>query len=211
MHHLTQAALDKRLERARRSHLRETFGTDDPEEIKAKLAKAEAYEAEKETERQKQLTEQQRITEERDREKARADAAEAKALDLATEHEHQLAVREVREHAQPFIKPKFIKHAMEDFHDYLSGLGPKKVASLAADYPAQWFKEYVEENPEVALTPPEAPEPPGKTPLTTGGGGTRPSATPSGNTQPKTFAPGKANSMTPEESRAAARARGLRW
>ena len=213
---LSQAALDKRIARAKSSALKETFGTDDPAKIKQRLAKADELEKKQEESRRNQLDEQARLKEDIAKEPTLREAAEAKAPAAEERANYNEAHREVVDVAAPLIKKKFLKHAIADFREHLEELGDSKVTKLAEDYPAKWFASYVKENPEVSVasgTETTKTETTTKTkPLTTGG--TReekPAPGPSGTTQIKTFAPGKPNSMTKEEASAALATRGLRY
>jgi len=80
---LTPAALTERMRRDRAKFLRETFGTDDPSALKAKLEAAEKLEAEAEKQRKAQMSEAERLRAEAAEAKARAERAEEVAQKAA--------------------------------------------------------------------------------------------------------------------------------
>jgi hypothetical protein len=202
---MSKQALTKRLTRHTKKELRDRFGTDDMDKIKADLEELKTLRAEKEENRRKQLSEIERAKEDAAKEKKRADDAEKKhqqALDAQSFAEYDAQATEALAES---VAPKHVKRALRELKEHVMTLdeadlkNPKKVF-------AQWTKEFVKENPEFAKP---AEEPPKKVGLTTG---------PKTNTKPekgnidlatKTPMPGKANSMSRAEYMAYKRERGL--
>jgi hypothetical protein len=200
---LSKTALNKRLARHTKKELRERFGTDDFDKIKADLDELTTLRADNEKRRRAEMTEL---------EKAKEDAAAAKAEKAEAEKKYQQAIdsqafaeydREAEGALSGAVAPKHMKRALRELKEHVASMdeaelkNPKKVFS-------SWAKKFVEENPEFAVKAEE----PKKIPLNTGSKPTKPEKG-----QPdlahKTPTPGKVNSMTKSEYLQYKRERGL--
>lgn len=203
---LSRSALAKRLDRHTKRELRERFGTDDFDAIKAKLDAAEKYEAEREEKRRAQLTREQRLKEDKAKAEERAQAAEAKLQ----EERDRIEVREVDTTVRSIL-PKFIrddkasmKFATFELKQYVLGLDDEDVGD-PEQVVEEWAKKFVEEYPQFARegAAPQAKE----VPLDTGTRPQRPEQL-KGGTE-KDPRPGRPNSMTRAEFAAYKRRLGL--
>lgn len=203
---LSRQALAKRLDRHTKRELRERFGTDDFDTIKAKLDAAEKYEQEREEKRRAALTREQRLKEDKAKAEARAQEAETKLQ----EERDRIEVREV-DHTVRSILPKFIrddkasmKFATFELKQYVLGLDDDEVGD-PEKVVEEWAQKFVEEYPQFARegAAPQAKE----VPLDTGTRPQRPEPL-KGGTE-KDPRPGRPNSMTRAEFAAYKRRLGL--
>lgn len=210
---LPRKNLAKRLGQHTAAELKKRFGTADFDEISAKLKKADEYEAAQEAARVEQLSETEKLKEERDR--AVATANEWKTKFEAQEEDRVVTQQDsvLAKIAVKHVKEKFVRYALPDFAAHLKKTyTEKEIDQLGEDKIVEWFAEYAKDNPEFAIAK-EAPKVE-KKPLTTSPGSTdRPAAgKPAGEgANGKTMKPGLPNSMTPQEARAAAGAKGYRY
>lgn len=223
---LTPKALKARLARHSKSDLREKFGTDDPEEIKSKLAKLADYETREEEQRRAALDEKTRIEEDLARANARAEAAELRAERLHNDHiigsEEARIIKLGEKHLDPdyvgdnlsklarYLDKKYTAKELDKLGDagrtkvieeWFQDLAEKK-PKLARDYEETKAKQLAKEAKEAAKT---------KKPLTSGGD-TKDRPTPkAGATENKTYAPGRSNSMTSAEAKEQMRKEGFSY
>lgn len=216
---LTTAALNKRLARHSKKELRDHFGTDDPEEIKAKLAKFSEYEAKAEEERRKALSDKEKADEDLRKERERAEKAEAayqRAIDAQTFSEYNATADKVfdkyfeaDEDTREFVMSRLHKHVLA-----LDEKDAPNDAKKAAKLFDKWAKEYAEKHPKYAIkaavVEDETPDAKAvkKITLSTGSNPDRPERGDPALTT-KTPKPGQVNSMTKPEYAAYKRSQGL--
>lgn len=209
---LSPKALKSRLARASKTQLKEAFGTDDLEEIKTKLAKADEYTAKQEEDRKKTLTKEQKLKEERD-------AAIKEASDYKTKFETAQVERVVEKQdmrmarvAEKYLDPEYIE---TEFPRLAAALlkaaeeGDKKLLKNEDTWIDNWFKERVAEKPKLGKDFGTSAADGGESKvektvmLTNGADGARPNGAPrQGNSGgAKTAKPGQPNSMSDKEIR----------
>lgn len=215
---LTPEQLRRRIARGEKAFLRSQFGTDDPATLKAKIAKAEALEKAEEERRRKALDVQQRLEEDLAKEKAARTAAEAKAESLAVDRSIRESEQYLAKVAEGIVNPKYVHFAWDDLRKWMKKEYNEEIIAkdgVPDEDLKKWFETYIVDKPELAAKKSkedEVEKPVKKTALVTGSKREdRPTPVASGNAQVKTFRIGQANSMTAEEAKEAARARGIRW
>jgi len=203
---LTTAELNERMRRANAAKLKELFGTDDVEAIKAARAKADELERKAEEAERARMTAEQRL--QHDLAKARANEARYR-VQLSQVQQRQV-MREQTDVvvgiASKFVHPEAINEAKVAFALHIDSLDPKVVARMGPANISNWFKQYVTKKPFMAR-PADAPAaPPARTVTRQPAGSPTPPprpARPAGpsTTEGKTFRPGQPNSMTAQEAR----------
>ncbi len=203
---ISKSALTKRLSRHTKNQIKERFGTDNLDEIKAKLDKASEYEAAQEERRKKSLSREAALKEELDAAKLRAQEAEEK-------YQRTIDSQEIAEvdHTATSILSKYIdddamdlaviklkKHVMSLDDDELKK--PEKVIE-------EWAKEFAEKSPKYARAKAGEEEKVVEVQLNTGTKATK--QEPMKGDQTKTPRPGQANSMSKAEYNAWKRRQGL--
>lgn len=204
---LSKQALNKRLMRHTKKELRDRFGTDDFDKIKADLDELSDLRSKEEDRRRAALSEQERLKEDRDREKKRADDAERKlrdTVDSQTFAEYDRTAENVlAEHIDPeameLAVVKLKKHVLSLDDDELKN--PKKLFG-------DWAKEFAKKNPKFAKTVEQPPEPK-KIPLQTGANINAKKDKGDPELANKTAKPGQVNSMSKAEYAEYKRQRGL--
>lgn len=202
---MSKQALGKRLDRHTKKELRERFGTDDVEKIKADLAELKTLREERENKRRAELSENERLKEDLAKEKKAREEAEARAqrtVDAQTFAEYD---RDATSTLSELVAPKHVKRALRELKEHILTLDdadlkkPKKVFE-------QWAKEFVKENPEFAKPSPEEPK---KIKLSTGADPNAKREKGDAQLAHKTAKPGQANSMSKAEYAQYKRERGL--
>jgi hypothetical protein len=152
---LTTNALNKRIERATRTRIKELAGTDDPKTIKERLELATRLEA-AETERAKAaMTETERAKADMAAANARAEAAELRAMELEEQQVVATTTQEIRSIADEHIKGKFFKLASADLADHLADVYTEAQLTAMTDKDKEkvvrdFFAQYAKDNPELA-------------------------------------------------------------
>ncbi len=204
----------RRMGRYSKVQLREAFGTDDVDDIKARLGEHAKLKAKAEDDHKKTLAKEEALALERDKEKTRADRAEARAAQLAEEREFHEADSEVRAAAEKHVKPgKLSKLAVYEFGEHVRDLDDDEAAKLTKRDVDKWFADWAKENPDYARTAKDDKDKKDdkgvRKPMEHGAGdaGAAPKAadSPGG----KTARPGQANSMSDDEYRQFKRSQGL--
>lgn len=210
---LKSADFKRRIERERKKLLKELHGTDDEAAIRERLAKVKEIETKQEEARRLELSEQERLKEDAKKEKTRADLADARVKELEEQREIDAENHRISAFVGTYVKPKYAKHAVADFSDYLlKELTPKQQDAMKDEDIAKWFEDYAKDNPELAVVAGEgAPPVLPRVPAANGHkGNVKPAPLPSGSMDStKTAAPGKPNSMTPAEYREFKKTKGL--
>lgn len=204
---MSKTALAKRLDRHTKKELRERFGTDDQEKIKADLAELADLRAKRDEKRRAEMSENDKLKEDLAKERKAREDAEAKAqktVDAQTFAEYDTTAKEV---FGDKIAPKHVKRAMRELKEHIMGLDESETPSdpkKAKKVFDKWTKEWLAENPEFA----KQVEEPKKIPLNTGANPKRPEKGES-NLAHKTAKPGQVNSMSRAEYNEFKRSRGL--
>ncbi len=212
---LSSKALKGRLTRHTNKELKARFGTDDFDEIKLKLSRLDELESKEEERRRAALDEATRLQEDVAKANARAEAAE---LRVKQSQETRMVDKEetrIIKLGANHMDPDEIEDQLPKLARYLKKtFSEKQLAKLKDSDIEEWFQKRVEEKPKlgknygVVTAPPEEKKPE-KKPLSNGlKNEERPTQA---KTEEKTFAPGRANSMTSAEAKANAAKQGLRW
>lgn len=213
---LTNTALKRRLERHTKAELRNRFGTDKPDEIKAKLDRLAELEGAEEARKREAMSEKERLendlkTERRAREDAERRARMAED-DRVVEKEGDRISRLLGRHIE-----------IEDDEDFREAVFKKLARHLKSEFTEEemlnlkdgeiekWAKNYIKDHPRHAKEVQAAIK---KEPFTNGGD-TRERAAPTQRTGTggggRSFAPSAENPMTTNEARAEAGKQGLHW
>lgn len=201
---LSKSALTKRLTRHTKKELRDRFGTDDMDKIKADLDELTTLRADREKRRRDEMSENQRLKEDAEREKKRADDAERKHQQALDAQEYAGYDRDASEVLTEVVAKKHIGRAMRELKEHILTLDDKDLGKPKKVFDA-WAKKFIEENPEFAK-PKEEPK---KVPLNTGSNPNAKKEKAPAGAADKTPMPGKPNSMTRAEYAAYKRERGL--
>lgn len=211
---LTTDALNKRMERARRKLMKDSFGVEDPAAVKANLDRLAQLEAAEEQRRKAALTETQRLQEERDRAFAERDAANERAEQIEFDRMADAEEAELRTIATEFVKPKFWRTVRQDLAEHIADSYTAEQLDQMSETAREkivrdWLGQYVKDNPELAKADAHAQPAPAAQPLQNGvtnpagkGGGARPAPVTqalTGKWAGKTLRPGQPNSMTNAE------------
>ncbi len=226
---LTSKAFKSRLARHTKKELRERFGTDDANEIKAKLARLDELENKEEESRRAALDEKTRLEEDLAKANSRAEQAEFRSQQL---HENQLVDKEesrIVTLGKEVMDPEEIEDQLPKLARYLKKeFTEKQLRKLPDSKIAKWFADQVEKRPKLGKdyeskseaaakaaakqAAKDAEKPRVKVPLNSGSkGNARPAPATGSGSDGKTFKPGQTNSMTSQEARAQARKQGLQW
>lgn len=215
---LSRSALDKRLARHSRKELQEHFGTSDVGEIKKKLDRLGELEKAEEERAKAAMTEIERTKAEMAAEQSKRQELERK---VAVMQEKKVVKREegkitqiVGKHAdiadkgdRDYVFKQLARHLRKDFTE-------EQLQALSKD-PAKyektinrWAKEFVARKPKFAKEPPVKTEK-----LSNGVTETDPpkADNKADMNDGKSFAPGRPNSMTREQAKAAAKKLGISW
>lgn len=220
---LSRNALSKRLDRATKKELKAKFGTDNYDEIKAKLEKAAEYERTQEEQRRAQLSEVERAKEDAKQWERRYVDLETKVKNerraqvISTEHSRVTTI------AKEFLDADYLDTELPIFaREILSKYSRAEAENLGDDAIRAYFQKRIEAKPKLgkdfapSAPPPAAKPAPTEVPATNGvRENERPTARTEGSGLPvngdRTFKPGLPNSMSTQEAKAAAGAQGFRW
>lgn len=220
---LSKSALAKRLARHTKKEIRARFGTDNLDDIKAKLDKLDSIEAEQEKKRREQLTKEQKLEEDLQREKKAREKAEKAHQRVVEQQAYTQYETSASSAITAHFEPGFEKFAMRELKDHLLTLPDSDVPSdpkKAAKVFDEWAKKFVKENPKYAKAvtpaPPKEEEEkeevkkpePKKIALNTGANPQRPEKGDQGQAK-KTARPNQTNTMSKAEYAAWKRERGL--
>jgi hypothetical protein len=214
VHRFDDAALNERLARAKRQGLIDTFGTADADAIKAKLAKADALEAEAEARKREQMTEVDRLK--HDLAAAQQTAQRARA-EASTIRERQMVQEQqgvVERIASKHVAGAYVQDAAFLFAKHLrDNVQAEDLAKYTEKDIAKWFQTFAARRPAFAVTQTRTRT---RAPVGSPAPAPRPNAPASALNAPpggggRTMKPGQPNSMTREEARAEARKNGFTW
>lgn len=212
---MDEAALNERLARAKRQALIETFGTDDPAQIKALKDKAATLEKEAEERKRAAMSETERLKhdlamERQARQRVRAELEQVRERQVVQEQQ-QVVERIASRH----VAPQYVQDAAFLFAKHLrDNVAPADLVKMTDKDIGKWFQTFVNRRPAFSASattrtrprapagaPAPAPRPQAPQPAV------KPDATMNG----KSLKPGQPNSMTREEARAFARKSGYSW
>lgn len=220
--------LKARLERHTKKQLRDRFGSDDPDAIKARLDKLAQFEEDQEKQRQAQLTETEKMKEQLAAAEKRAVDAEARVqkahLQRVVEHEDRRAQRILAK----YVDEDDVDDVVPKLARFVNGLTDAELANPDKVI-EDWAKDFIEKKPKFAKASikeerervakaeadkaakeAEAAKSKVKVPLSTGPAGGKPGQqVDTGG--PKTAAPGRPNSMTDAEWRDYKRQSGIQY
>lgn len=210
---LTPRALKSRLTRHTKKEIKAIFGTDDVDEIMAKQKRLEALEQAEKKREEETLSATQKLEKERDTEKARADAAEIKARDMAEQRVFDKQENRLTRIADKFLDSDYIEDNLPKLAKWLKRNFTKVELKTLKDKDIQpFFENLIEKKPKLAKDYDPEKAKPKKVPADNSvKNNERPAAKGSGEGAEKTFAPGKPNSMSREEARAAMRKEGYSY
>lgn len=203
---LSKSALNKRLQRHTKRELRERFGSDDPEEIKAKLDRLADFEKKAEEERRASLSREEQLKEDLAREKKAREDAEKKAQRAQDQQVFAEYDRDASSAVGEVVKEKHVKRAIRELKEYVLTLDDEDLAEPSKVF-SKWAKDFVKENPEFAREQGD-PEP-RKIPLSTGTDSRKKPEKGNVDMATKTPKPGQPNSMSKAEFQQYKRDRGL--
>jgi hypothetical protein len=214
---LTPRALKSRLTRHTKKELKDRFGTDDPDEITAKLKRLESLEAEKKAKEDEELSEKEKLKKERDDAVAAKTAAETRAQEV---HEQRLVDRQDTRMSKiaekSGVDPDYFDVEFPKLARWLKKNHKKdELAALPDKEIAAYWKDRLEKKPKLAkdYDAKSAKEAKPKAPLDNSvRNDERPNANPSGSAGSKrNYAPGKPDSMSRAEAKAEAAKEGYNW
>jgi len=215
---LSNDDLKERIRRAQSSVLKDLLGTDDPNAIRERLAKAAELEKQAETAKVAAMTEQQKVQHQLAKVTAERDRFRT---ELVSTQEREVVRGQsafVERLAGAHVHPEAIEEASLAFARHVSTADPKVVAKYTEKDVGAWFRKYVEKKPFMAKAAAGAPAaaPPARRTVERPAGANRPPPRPTAPASSqtnggKTFRPGQPNSMSRAEAKEAARGRGYNW
>jgi hypothetical protein len=164
---MTEEAISERVERSRKSLLRDLAGTDDPEEVKKLIAKGKELgafnkdQAEEYT-RLKRQEEARKRARQTEQERVNADLAtkDARIKQLEVQLKEQQQTELVHQQdsvisgaAQGYVAAQYMKHAKRDFAEAMVELFKKDAESFkkfGVKQTERWFEKWAKENPGLA-------------------------------------------------------------
>lgn len=195
---LSESTLRERLQRASSASLKKHFGTDNVNEITAKLKRLEELESAKKKEDLAKMDEVTRLKTQYEEERQKRLKMEK---ELKTEKRNSSIKGEesrIRGIFQDHIDERYFPHVARDLANYIINerkLKPEQIANIKEGNLRKWLSNYLKKNPAFAKSG-EQQTPKPKQPATNGAPEKKPVANPN---PPKEIRPGKTNSMTPAE------------
>lgn len=205
---LSKKALGSRLERHTRKELKERFGTDNPDDIKAKLDRLAEFEAKQEEQRLAQMSELDRVRESETKALQKAQEWEDRYRQTVTAQVVRTEQNRIERITSQLLDPDFLEVELQKFARHLRKTYSKEELNALPDSEIeQYFKNRVAEKPKMAKD--YRPEPVVTTaPLTNGPRAENRPAPPPGVQPEKSFSPNSSNPMSRSEARAEARRQG---
>ena len=206
-----EAAMRDRIARAKRQALVEAFGSDNVDELRTKLERAEKLEQEAEERKRAQMTETERMK--HDLARARREAHEARASARRMHVQQQVREQQsaVERLAARHISPTYVGMATLALREHLRTLSPREVDRMGDKDVAKWFQRFVAKRPEIAASAQSRRRAPAGSPRPAARPHTAPTGTSAVGGSEKSFSPSAANGMTRAEARAAAKKLGYSW
>jgi len=207
---LSRTALNSRLARHTRRELRDRFGTDNPEEIKAKLDKLAQYEKQAEEQRLASLSEIERERELRVKAENESEEWRQKYSSARDAQEIGQAHSRIDGIAGQHLKPKVKGVVMELFRDHLRTKSEAEIDAMTDEQIGAWFAEQVRETPEFGRDYQAAPV---VQPLTNGvRAASQDRAAPQTGAHPEpNYSPSAPNALSSQEARVKGRREGYDW
>ena len=207
---LSRKALSSRLDRHTKRELRDRFGTDNPDDIKAKLDKLAVFEQQEEERRVASLTELDHERELRTAAEKRAEDAEAMAKAVQDAQEIGQADNRIQGILDRHIDPDLKDVVVERFRQHLQSMSDAEIDAMTDEQINQWAVDQVMAKPKWGKAMPAAVAT--TAPLTNGARTEGVPAPAAGSRQTATnYSPSAQNAMTPQEARRAAAAEGYRY
>jgi hypothetical protein len=216
---LSKTALNSRLKRHTSRELRERFGTDDTAEIKKKLDRLVALEAEEEARKREAMSEKDRLESDLRAATAREEDLNRRIRMMETDRIVSYEDNRISKIAHRHIDsdPEMTEVVFKKFSSHLKSEFAEQLKDPKFDVPdkdiEKWFKKFADEHPKFARSVAERPTPE-KRPLNNGADTRETPAAENksgaANAQ-KNFSPSSQNAMTRLEARAAAAKQGYQW
>jgi hypothetical protein len=210
---LSQDKFKDRLNKATKKELKELFGTSDRAELLRWKKQFDDFQKEAEERKREEMTERQKIEADKNAALDAQKVAERRADRAVDSLRRAKTEKGVRSAAREYVHGEKIDMAIDLFRAHVLGLSRKKADALVK-HEGDWFKSFVETNPDFAKSVKAAPPPSAetaetKTEKTKANNGIAPKEKPE---------PGKAGgtngksvkNMTPAELREYARANGIK-
>lgn len=224
---MSSRQLTSRLNRHSKRQLKEQFGTDDVDAIKAKLARAAELEEKEEGRRRDQLSKEAKLEEDVKKEREARTAAEARLDAISNERIVEREEGRITRIAEKYVDSDVVEGYFKAYAKHLNATYSKKQLETLKDSELEkWWRELAEKKPKIARDydpekvkadakaakeKDEKRDEKKKVPLNNGLKEERPSARAAGGSEEKTMKPGQSNSMTTQESKAQAAKEGYRW
>lgn len=200
---MSPKALKSRLDRETKKTLRERFGSDDVDQIKARLDKLAEFEEREEAARLAAMSEQEKLKEQLQASEAARQAAEDRMEEYRLSQDVERGDTVVRGIVEQKIDPDYVDEVMAKVARHILSLDDDEITDEKG-LVATFVDEYLEKKPKLAkdYAPPTGEKPaPKELPATNGVDATR-NGVPAGavgQSGAKTASPGKPNSMTTAE------------
>lgn len=208
---MTTKSFKNRLERFTKKQLKERFGMDDPEEIKAKLTELDGYKAKEEEQRIAALSEKEKLQEERDREALKSAQWEQKHNALLEAQELGKVQSKAESIASKFIDPDYVDVAVEKLKKAVRSASEADLKNPDA-FMESWFKEEIKNKPKISKDYEGKPAEVKPVMITNGANASKPAnLQASGQATNKTASPNRPNSMTAEEVRELKKRNNIHW
>ena len=194
--------------------LKSKFGTDDPAEAEKKIAALGKLEADEEKRRRNAMSEQEKLQTDLAREKEARVKAEARAKEAEASWQHEKQSSTIERLASGHIAPEYVEdvvHAV--FARHVKSLPKDEAEALTEKDVAKWFADFAKRKPAFAATQEQkqAAAAPRRQPVGTSGAPAQPPPAPNAGPAGKVMHPGRPNSMTDQEAKAALRKQGLHY
>lgn len=200
---MSPKALKSRLDRETKKTLRERFGSDDVDQIKARLDKLAEFEEREEAARLAAMSEQEKLKEQLQASEAARQAAEDRMEEYRLSQDVERGDTVVRGIVEQKIDPDYVDEVMAKVARHILSLDDDEITDEKGVV-ASFVDEYLEKKPKLAkdYAPPTGEKPaPKELPATNGVDATR-NGVPAGavgQSGAKTASPGKPNSMSTAE------------
>ena len=207
---LSSTELNDRIRRARAAALKDVFGTDNSDEIKVRLQRADDLEKKAEADKRAQMSEIERMKYDLMQSRLRESRVKKQLEEMETTRivsEQQVMVERI---ASRHINPLYTEEAASAFARELAKKEPEEIAKMGERDIAKWFQRYAERKPAMAASTGT------RKPITRPAGAATPPPRPTNpvsdpNVGKKDIRPGRPNSMSRAEAREEAKKRGYTW
>jgi hypothetical protein len=227
---LSKTALTKRLNRHTKAQLRKAFGTDDVEQVAKDLSDYRKLKGDQEKARQAELSDVEREKDRANRAEARAKDLEARVRGERTQRRYERYDSKLSRVAEAVLDADYVGAELNRFARHLTdAFDRKQLRRMSGEQTAEELKKFLEQRvkdkPKIARDyedkrreeirdelKKEARGERRSQAVTNGADhGKKPSQEGNGNGEQKTFAPGRANSMSDKEARAEMKRLGISY